>query len=42
MPLIYKIDATKFPYGIDFTLKRGGGKVKMLGLLKIIEKILYG
>ena len=38
MTVAYKIDASKFPYWIDFTLKRGGNKMKMPGLLKVINK----
>ena len=28
MPLSYKVDITKSPYWIDFTIERGGNKIK--------------
>ena len=38
MPLSYKVDITKSPYWIDFTIERGGNKIKIPGLLRIIDK----
>ena len=38
MSVSYKIDFSKFPYWIDFTLQRGGNKLIMPGLLKVINK----
>lgn len=38
MSVSYKIDETISPHWIDFTLERGGQKMKMPGLLRIINK----
>ena len=38
MSVSYKIDQTISPFWIDFTLDRGGQKMKMPGLLRIINK----
>ena len=37
MSVSYKIDFSKSPYWIDFTLERAGNKMKMPGLLRIIN-----
>ena len=38
MSISYKVDFSKSPLWIDFTLQRGGKKMKMPGLLKVINK----
>lgn len=38
MTIDYKLDMTKDPYWIDFTMKRGGQSMKLPGLLKIKHK----
>jgi hypothetical protein len=38
MSVSYKVDFSKSPYWIDFTLQRGGNKIKMPGLLRVINK----
>lgn len=38
MPVTYKVDFSKSPFWIDFTLQRGSNKLKMPGLLRIINK----
>ncbi len=38
MSVFYEVDFSKSPYWIDFTLQRAGNKMKMLGLLRIINK----
>jgi len=38
MSVSYEVDFSKSPYWIDFTLQRAGNKMKMLGLLRIINK----
>ena len=38
MPVSYKVDFSKSPFWIDFTLQRGGNKMKMPGLLRVIDK----
>lgn len=38
MSVSYKVDFSKSPYWIDFTLQRGGNKLKMPGLLRVINK----
>jgi len=37
MSVSYVVDFSKSPYWIDFTLQRGGDKMKMLGLLRVIN-----
>lgn len=38
MSVSYEVDFSKSPYWIDFTLQRAGNKMKMLGLLRVINK----
>lgn len=38
MPVSYIIDFSKSPFWIDFTLQRGSNKMKMPGLLRVIDK----
>lgn len=38
MPVSYKVDFSKSPFWIDFTLQRGSNKMKMPGLLRVINK----
>jgi len=38
MSVSYEVDFSKSPYWIDFTLLRGGSKMKMFGLLRILNK----
>lgn len=38
MSVTYKVDFSKSPYWIDFTLERAGNKMKMPGLLRMINK----
>ena len=38
MALSYKVDFSKSPFWIDFTMQRGGNKLKMPGLLRVINK----
>ena len=38
MSVSYKVDFSKSPFWIDFTLQRGGNKLKMPGLLRVINK----
>ena len=38
MSVTYEVDFSKSPYWIDFTLQRAGNKMKMPGLLRVINK----
>lgn len=38
MPVSFIIDFSKSPFWIDFTLQRGSNKMKMPGLLRVIDK----
>jgi hypothetical protein len=38
MSVSYNVDFSKSPFWIDFTLQRGGEKMKMPGLLRVINK----
>ena len=38
MSVSYNVDFSKFPFWIDFTMQRGSNKVKIPGLLRVINK----